>query len=288
MDNLKQPNQIFICNNYRKVDGIFVFDKQTGDEKWDKVEKINEALHDAYAKEYSQENKPNILSDENYREIRNNVAEILKGATNPKILDIGCGTGFILRACSKFSNNLYGVDISLEMLKKARDIGATLVKSSAASLPFPDNFFDLVTIHSTLHHFQEIEPVLKEARRVLAPGGYLYTDHDPNRSFFRYFGWYIWLRNKRKYGRRLSKKIYSSSDIGMNEIRLSEYQYLVKHGFSEEQLRSALLEQGFSSIKIGFHFPVNPDRFTKSLIFFNRIFRKNNFKYYIFSIARKE
>lgn len=308
MKKAKSTDSIFICNSchsnlfslkddefyclkcrntFQKVDGIWFFDKENINPEWEKVEKVNEILHDAYAEQYRRENEPTIFSDANYQKIKSNILAILKGISNPKILDIGCGTGFILKVCSEFSNILYGVDISLKMLKKAKDYGATLVKSSAASLPFQDNVFDLVTLNSTLHHLQDIEPVLREAYRVLSPGGCIYIDHDPNRGFLKYFSWYVWLRNKKKYGRRLSKKIYSSNKIGMNEIRLAEYQFLVKHGFSKEQLESALSKEGFSNIRIGFHFPRNPDRFTKILIFFYKIFPKDNFKYYIFAIAQK-
>lgn len=94
------------------------------------------------------------------------------------ILDVGCGTGRLLRAAEqRFPNaRLVGVDAAGEMVKEAT---ASLLNGSAIrfqqavaeNLPFPDGEFDLVFSTLTFHHWQDQAKGTAEVGRVLAPGG---------------------------------------------------------------------------------------------------------------------
>jgi len=94
------------------------------------------------------------------------------------ILDIGCGTGRLLRAAAeRFPGaRLEGVDAAEGMIKQA---AATLPaglqvhfqQATAESLPFPDASFDLVFSTMTFHHWSDQQKAIGEVRRVLAPGG---------------------------------------------------------------------------------------------------------------------
>jgi ubiquinone/menaquinone biosynthesis C-methylase UbiE len=94
------------------------------------------------------------------------------------ILDVGCGTGRLLRkAEQRFPNaRLVGVDAAPEMLKKAQ---ASLPNGSsirfqqavAENLPFADAQFDVVFSTLTFHHWQEQTRGISEVARVLTPGG---------------------------------------------------------------------------------------------------------------------
>lgn len=67
-----------------------------------------------------------------------------------------------------------GVDITDRHLELARQrVGgrATVVKSEARSLPFPDNSFDYIYSHGVLHHLDQPEIAVREIMRVLRPGG---------------------------------------------------------------------------------------------------------------------
>lgn len=93
----------------------------------------------------------------------------------PKILDIGCGTGRNLQMLQKLGKT-YGVDLSPLALKFCLKRGQKQVRRGGAEkLPFPDAGFDLVTIFDVLYHrgVRNDTQVLREARRVLKPGGYL-------------------------------------------------------------------------------------------------------------------
>jgi ubiquinone/menaquinone biosynthesis C-methylase UbiE len=94
---------------------------------------------------------------------------------NPKILDIGCGTGGLLRELDS-RGETYGIDITMEALRFAREkTAAPLTMGSAMELPFRDNSFDLALCCDMLYHrdVKDVTAALKEAARVLKSGGRL-------------------------------------------------------------------------------------------------------------------
>ena len=94
------------------------------------------------------------------------------------ILDVGCGTGRLLRAAEPMFPlaRLEGVDAAAEMIRYARaalPAGSriTFAQATAESLPFPDGVFDLVFSTMTYHHWADQRQGIVEVARVLAPGG---------------------------------------------------------------------------------------------------------------------
>lgn len=94
------------------------------------------------------------------------------------ILDVGCGTGRLLRAASTSfpSARLEGVDAAPEMVRVAQAMapagaGITFRLSGAEKLPFGDATFDLVFSTMTFHHWSDQRAGIGEVARVLAPGG---------------------------------------------------------------------------------------------------------------------
>lgn len=93
----------------------------------------------------------------------------------PRILDVGCGTGRNLLMLKQFGQ-VFGVDVNPLALKFCLERGQTQVKHSGAeTLPFKDNYFDLVTIFDVLYHrgIKSDIKALTQAFRVIKPGGYL-------------------------------------------------------------------------------------------------------------------
>lgn len=92
-----------------------------------------------------------------------------------KVLDLGGGTGKLAAQLEKAGANVWLLDSSPAMLKRARRLlpSNRAVLGDAASLPFAENSFDVVMIVDALHHFRKQEIVLEEALRVLIPGGTL-------------------------------------------------------------------------------------------------------------------
>jgi SAM-dependent methyltransferase len=94
-----------------------------------------------------------------------------EGNTEPRILDIGCGTGGNLETLSGFGQ-AEGVDISSEALDFCRARGLNNVRQGAAeTLPYESESFDLVTGLDVVEHLDDDVSGLREMRRVLRPGG---------------------------------------------------------------------------------------------------------------------
>ncbi len=112
-------------------------------------------------------------------------AELVRGVGHPgeRVLEIGCGEGgnlHHLRARSP-GLRLFGVDFSPAKVAFARNAtGAHTAAADATRLPFADCSFDAVLIRDLLHHLPNRLHAMKEARRVLKPGGRL-TLVEPNR-----------------------------------------------------------------------------------------------------------
>ena len=93
------------------------------------------------------------------------------------ILDVGCGTGKLLRAAAtRFPGaRLEGVDVAVEMVKHAQAMTPNgtirFQQGTAEALPFPDASFDLVLSTMTFHHWHDQARGAAEVARVLTPGG---------------------------------------------------------------------------------------------------------------------
>ena len=82
-------------------------------------------------------------------------------------LDVACGTGLSSTALSDIAKNVFGTDTSEEMLKHVINADTIkYIKVPAEDLPFPNNFFDIITVSSGVHWF-DINRFLQEAKRVL-------------------------------------------------------------------------------------------------------------------------
>jgi ubiquinone/menaquinone biosynthesis C-methylase UbiE len=88
------------------------------------------------------------------------------------VLEVGCGTGLLLRRIAGFARSARGVDLSPGMLAHARERGLDVLEGSATALPFPDASFDVACSFKVLAHVQQIDLALAEMARVIRPGGY--------------------------------------------------------------------------------------------------------------------
>jgi ubiquinone/menaquinone biosynthesis C-methylase UbiE len=88
-----------------------------------------------------------------------------------RLLDVGCGTGFVLAALEAAGLDVTGIDMHASSLGLARArVRGSLVLSTATDLPFFADF-DVVTLFDVIAHVEDDAGVLREAQRVLAPGG---------------------------------------------------------------------------------------------------------------------
>ena len=94
------------------------------------------------------------------------------------VLDVGCGTGRLLRAIHERWPDavLTGVDPTAGMVEMARELTpyATFKLSFAEELPLPDASFDVVTSTFSFHHWSNQAAGLREIARVLQPEGHFF------------------------------------------------------------------------------------------------------------------
>jgi len=88
-------------------------------------------------------------------------------------IDVGCGTGALLRELIARGVRAIGVDISLGMLARAKSSPAPLVAADAENLPFRAGLVDIVFTASSFHFWPHPARGLEEIRRVLKGGGQL-------------------------------------------------------------------------------------------------------------------
>jgi ubiquinone/menaquinone biosynthesis C-methylase UbiE len=98
------------------------------------------------------------------------------GIRPESILDIGCGTGRLLRKAHLRwpAAHLIGVDPAEGMVKEARRLTteAQFYVSLAESLPLQDGSVDLVLSTTSFHHWQDQPQAVRQVARVLRPAGY--------------------------------------------------------------------------------------------------------------------
>jgi SAM-dependent methyltransferase len=85
-------------------------------------------------------------------------------------LDLGCGEGRLGRELVRLGHRVVGVDSSPRMVELASESHEAVV-ADAAALPFPDGSFDLVTAFMSLMDMDDMAGAVREAGRVLEPGG---------------------------------------------------------------------------------------------------------------------
>ena len=94
-----------------------------------------------------------------------------------RALELGCGTGVFLERVARCGVSLHGLDLSEDLLEKARARvqelpNVVLDRGNAEATPYPEGHFDAVYGSSILHHLN-LDAALAEVHRVLRPGGRL-------------------------------------------------------------------------------------------------------------------
>jgi ubiquinone/menaquinone biosynthesis C-methylase UbiE len=145
----------------------------------------NISVHTALADHYNAV-EPHFRP-ENQQKVRGRLAQLRSDAPGGKLIDIGCGTGFIIHLAADLFDEIHGVDITPAMMAQVRtEIGdITLHTAPAEKLPFGPASFDAATAYSFIDHLADPAAVLAEVARVLKPDGVFYADLVPNRMFWQ-------------------------------------------------------------------------------------------------------
>ena len=96
-----------------------------------------------------------------------------------KILDVGCGAGLTVLRLLRRGYFVCGVDLSPNMIEKAREViiennyesSCELLSGDIESLPYPNEYFDAIVCMGVLTYLVNDEKAIKEIYRVLKPKG---------------------------------------------------------------------------------------------------------------------
>ncbi|MCG2783187.1 MAG: class I SAM-dependent methyltransferase [Candidatus Altiarchaeales archaeon] len=103
-----------------------------------------------------------------------------------RILDVGCGEGYVIKHLRERNNDLIieGIDNSRKVLDKARELNPDVkfTQASIYSIPKNNDSFDLVLASEVLEHIKNPDPAIEELKRVSKKQVLITV---PNEPFFR-------------------------------------------------------------------------------------------------------
>ncbi len=130
------------------------------------------------------------VSDKNYREwqlrqksIRRLVAYINTKPKALRILDIGCGNGFMTNLLAGKNHRAVGVDVNLTELKQAAqafpNARITWYYFDLLNEVLPEDTFDIITFGASFQYFKDPAQILSVCKSLLAPGGEIHIVDSP-------------------------------------------------------------------------------------------------------------
>ena len=209
----------------------------------DKSKLVNSVFSKVY-KKYDLMN--DIMSFGIHRLWKDKFIDWMNPCSGSKLIDVASGTGDIAKLFSKHSNNLSEItciEPNSEMLKEGKKNLKILkninwFKAPAEKLPVKDNTYDYYSISYGIRNVTEVNKTLKEAYRVLKPGGrfmcleFSKIDNEALNFFYKQY----------------SKTI---PIIGKYVVGTSEpYKYLIEsidHFYNQNQLIELMKDNGFSN-----------------------------------------
>lgn len=175
------------------------------------------------------------------------------GLTGGKILDVGCGSGFFLRALDAQKWDRYGVEPSHAAAKEAqRFVGAgQVVAGTLTQSGLAESMFDVITLWSALEHANEPRAYLTEAKRLIKPGGTLIIQV-PNAASYqsRFFqgDWFALDAPRHRYHFNFSLLEKLLSDSGFEVYRATYFSKAHNSHALRQSLKTRLLK-GNSSLR---------------------------------------
>ena len=185
---------------------------------------LSKKWFDKQAKVYDETDT--LLYSKNGKISCKNIYDYLKDKKYNNLLDIGCGTGYLINMLSKdYEAEFVGLDLSPEMVKQATNKNiknAKFIEGKSDELPFEDNTFDVITCSQSFHHYPDTDKAMEEVLRVLKPNG-LYVLSDTGVGLFRKLGVAI--------DNFIYRYIGNTGDCNVSYLEKSEKD-LIRNGFN--------------------------------------------------------
>lgn len=224
------------------------------------VVKANIELHTALAHDYNQD--PHFRN-ENIENVKKKLSALKTKVGANTILDIGCGTGFMINIATQLGfNKIVGYDITPAMIQQVIKSPAVETKIVDVTKKFPasDQEFDMVCAYTFLSHLEQLDNTFSEAFRVLKKGGVFFSDLDPNFYFWNAMDEIDLNQQYHPYVQRevLNTKkndllLQEKYGISPETYNTAEHQKTKTGGMKEEDLKELLLGIGFSSVVIKYN-----------------------------------
>ncbi len=248
-------------------------------EKHKEIREANIIYYDSVAEVYEDEVEQAVhQSDFNQRRMDRIIRNVAEKTQKDLFLDLGCGTGNVLKFGNKYFRKAIGIDVSFNMLKRAKQNNLEVIQADIMFLPFKPSLFDVVSIFSVLHHLYDYQKVFTQVSRVLKKGGFLYSDWDPTKKPLpdpQKISWRLYqLMEKAPFPplrlakRRLKVVLKRGNDhkTSMDFLKIrpelkeinakAEFHNLRREperGIDFERVKRSLMENGFTNIQPTFH-----------------------------------
>ena len=211
----------------------------------DKTKLVNSVFSKVYRK-YDLMN--DIMSFGIHRVWKERFIDWMNPAQDAKLIDVASGTGDIAKLFSKRNRNIPEItciEPNDEMFQEGKNNlkdynNIKWIKAKAESLPVKDNVYDFYSISYGIRNVTDVNKTLKEAYRVLKPGGrfmcleFSKIDNEILNFFYKNYSKTIPI---------LGKYVVGSSE---------PYNYLVKsieEFYNQKQLLELLINNGFSNVE---------------------------------------
>lgn len=235
------------------------------------VLQANVEYHNIIAAQYETDVSAAFIFTAKVQRTIESVVNLLSSRTEGKLwVDVGCGTGNVLKFAQKHFQRAIGIDVSVEMLRLAQNRKLSVSLGNVKMLPILSGTVDVVSAFSVLHHMFDSKVAFDEIHRVLKPGGYFYGDLDPNglcvfrRPMFqtgyrRILKWYVRLAYR-------ASPSMSDQDENLARLQnLAEYHQTQVPGLDPRQLVSYMRKLGFRDIGVYPSFgTLGPERITEA------------------------
>ena len=173
------------------------------------------------------------------------ILNLLKGEKNLKILDAGCGEGYLSRLLAKKGHKVWAIDFCPKLIEAAKELGRKKLfrikyfLGDFRKTNFPNSFFDVILSHQTINEISNPEMAFKEFSRILRKKGraillflHPYFEINPEALKNTPFSLAYFKKNKIKKNYYLVSGIKSPSSYFYLHLPLSEWiGLLTKSGF---------------------------------------------------------